>query len=192
MPLLRLFVAIEIPPAIREAIAGSLALFKGDKSTVKWERTEKLHVTLRFIGDTVDENIPQVIDALQRAAAHVGGPYPVRYSSSGFFPNRHRPRILWVGMDDPGRMTTSLHDRIEIELRSLGLDEDDKKFHPHVTVGRIRHESPPSRLLGAFEKLTLHTDQVIVDQFVLMKSELSSDGSQYSVVERFPFGGNTA
>jgi len=92
-------------------------------------------------------------------------------------------------MDDPGRMTTSLHDAIELEFGSLGMEGDDKEFHPHVTVGRIRHESPPSRLLDAFEKLTLHTDQVIVDQFVLMKSELRADGSQYSVVARFPFGG---
>ena len=189
MPLVRLFVAIEIPPAIREAIAASLATLSGQKSTVKWERTEKLHVTLRFIGDTAEEDVPRVIDALQRAAAHVGGPYPVRYSSPGYFPNRKRPRILWVGMEDPGRMTTALHDAVELELRSMGLDEDDKQFHPHVTVGRIRHESPASRLLDAFEKLTLHTDQVIVDQFVLMKSELRPDGSDYSVVARFPFGG---
>jgi 2'-5' RNA ligase len=187
----RLFVALEIPPDIRKTIDGLLAPLRAQKSPVKWERTEKLHVTLRFIGDTASEDVPAINSALDRASSQVAEPFPVRYTSSGFFPNRHRPRIFWIGMDDQHRSAT-LHDAIEQELRSSGIQEDDREFHPHVTVGRVRDERVPSRLLEDFEKLTLHTDQVIVHEFVLMKSDLRADGSHYSVIGRFPLGDVTA
>ena len=188
----RLFAAIEIPPDIRKTIFDLLAPLRAQHSAVRWERVEKLHVTLRFIGDTTAESMSGIHAALHRAAMHAGRPFPAHYSSTGFFPNRHRPRVLWIGMVDPEGRSTALHDAVEQELRSLGIDEDDKEFHPHVTVGRMRNERPSPRLLEDFEKLTLHTDQVTVHEFVLMKSDLRADGSQYSVIGRFPLGDGTA
>ena len=184
----RLFVALELPRALRESIAGLLAPLRAVSSPVKWERTDKLHVTLRFIGDTPGERVPLLVSGLRRASEEITEAFTVRFSSTGFFPPNRHPKVLWIGLTEGNNPLIRLHTVIERELLSLGMEQADRRFHPHITVGRIRNQVPSSRLLEEFEKLTLHSDPVKVEEFVLMKSELRPDTSVYSVLERFPIG----
>ena len=183
---MRLFIAIETPPEIRELIGRLVAPLRALNAPVKWEQNDKLHVTLKFLGDTPEEKVPAIIAALKSAAMKAPGPFLIRYTAPGMFPNRHRPRIIWIGVDDPRGVMTQVQSAVEQSLEQLGIQREQRPFHPHVTIGRVKGERIPDRLLEEVENLTLHTDEVPVSEFTLVKSETKSDGSVYTVLERFP------
>jgi 2'-5' RNA ligase len=134
---LRLFVALETPAAVRGALARTLAELREVDADVRWESEERLHATLKFLGDTPDSRVEAVAAALERTSSSTA-PLTVAYSGLGFFPSPHKPRIVWAGMREP---TGGLHDfqaHIEASMRALGFPEESRPFHPHVTLGRVR------------------------------------------------------
>ncbi len=185
---MRLFIAIETPPEIRKLIVRLIAPLRTLNVPVRWEQDEKLHVTLKFIGDKPETEVPGIIASLEATASDTPAPFFVRYTSPGMFPDRRRPKVIWIGMDDPDGMMKKLSELVNRALEPFGIEREQRAFHPHVTVGRIKGKRFPARLLDELEKLTLHTDQVPVSEFVLMKSELKPDGSVYTILGRFPMG----
>ncbi len=185
---MRLFVAIETPPEVRKQLSALIAELRSLDLPVKWEQTDKLHLTLKFIGDTAGENIPAITTALKAAATNIPDPLLIRYGSLGMFPDRARPRIFWVGVENPDGVLRRLQSSVEQVLEPLGIEREQRPFHPHVTIGRFGVGKITDRLLAQAETLTLHADQVSVSEFTLMKSELKPDGAIHTVLERFPIG----
>jgi 2'-5' RNA ligase len=181
----RLFVSIGIPDEVRGLMSRVVAPFRNQSAAVKWEDTSKLHVTLKFIGEQDPSRVPDIVAALGASAEQTA--FRVRYSKTGMFPDRKHPRVFWIGMVDPDERVGELHRSVERGLGSLGIEKENRPFHPHVTVGRATAGKVPTRLIEAWERVTLHTDFVQVSGFTLMKSELRPGGAVHTVVERFPF-----
>ena len=186
MATLRLFIAIEIPPEVKSQFATVLRELKAAPVDVRWEALEKLHVTLKFLGDTNPELLPQVIQQLDRVVESVH-PFAVRYSGLGCFPNARDPKILWVGAEDVQHSMIPLVESIEKTMAALGLKREAKPFHAHVTIGRVKSQRNIQDLLRIMESTTLKSHTTNVSHIVLVKSELKPSGSEYSIIKAFQF-----
>lgn len=185
---MRVFVAANIGPDIREALARLQAALRAGApgADVGWVRPEGIHVTLKFLGEVAEERIPGVTDAL-RTALEGQGPFALRCRGTGAFPNLRRPRVVWAGIGSGGEELAGIQSRVEATLLPLGFPPEGRAFTPHLTLGRVRspkHTDLLARAIGRFEGEAF--GEIVVDRIDLMRSELKPSGAVYSVVEAFP------
>ncbi|MBA2503152.1 MAG: RNA 2',3'-cyclic phosphodiesterase [Pyrinomonadaceae bacterium] len=185
---MRLFFAVELPPDVRGHVAEHIARLQEDESGrgARWERVEKLHVTLKFLGETQAARI----ENLASAARHVAGefaPFELSVLGAGAFPPRGAARVLWLGIEDASGRLARLQRRLEGELTNESFAPDERRFHPHLTLARLQRASPSDakRLASAHAEAEFANAPFTVNNFVLMQSELGAKGSRYSVLERF-------
>ena len=134
----RLFIAIEIPRKLKREfldLANSFRPREWDR--VRWIDEEAMHLTLKFLGDTPVDQIPNIQNALEIAAESTGK-FTVKIGRTGCFPSFVDPRICWVGFTGELRRLEQLQGRVEGRMVALGLEEDDRDFRAHITVGRTR------------------------------------------------------
>lgn len=167
----RLFVGIGLP----EPVAAHVALLGGGIPGARWEAADKLHLTLRFLGEQDGGTHRAVEEALRRIAMP---PFAVTLSGVGHFPPRGAPRSLWVGLDD-GTLVAALHQKVERALAPLGIGPDPRKFAPHVTIARLR--GAPERKVAEFiaGNSLFRSVEFQVDHFALYSSVRSPSGSKY-------------
>ena len=168
--MIRLFVALEIPEAVRDRLSS----MGGGVPGARWLSDDQLHLTLRFIGE-VDDNVAHDIDDTLvglRAPA-----FALELAGVGEFGGKN-PRALWVGVR-PNEALIHLQRKIETALQRIGLPAEERKFSPHVTLARLK--SPPRDKVMAF--LSYHSlfasALFPVTRFVLFSSHQGSGGSVY-------------
>jgi 2'-5' RNA ligase len=186
---LRLFIAVPTPPEIRAHLGELTATLRSTEADVRWEPVEKMHATVKFLGNTPAEGVEAMGEALESIAESTA-PFPVVYGEIGAFPSMRSPRVLWVGVEDPTGALHSLQQRAESALGRLGVPPEERSFHPHVTLGRVRGGRNLPRLLAMMESLTLERQPVELHDILLIKSELKPHGSVYTTLRRAPFLGN--
>ncbi len=186
MPFLRLFIAIEIPPETRTQIANVISELKSTQVDVRWEHQEKLHITLKFLGDVREEVLPEIV-LLLRGVAEKSSQFSIRYSGLGCFPHKREPRIVWVGVEDLACKLQPLVELIEAEMTSIGFEKETKGFHPHVTIGRMKNGKDTGSLLRKMESVIFESQPTVVSAISLVRSERKASGSIYSQVKSFSF-----
>lgn len=179
MPLLRLFIAFDTPAPVKTRALDLIATLRSANADVSWERGDKLHCTVKFLGETASERIPALRDALSAVGEQIS-PFPVVYRTVGCFPNTRAPRVLWIGIDDPSGTLHALYRSIEDALSPLAFERESRLFHPHLTLGRVRSPRNQGRLLETMETVTFASDPHTINSFSLMHSELRPSGSVYS------------
>ena len=127
---LRLFVAVDLPGGVKEGIRGLQDGLPG----ARWTPVDQLHLTLRFIGATGRSQFERIKEVL---AAVRCPPFPLKVRGVGRFPPGGFPRILWVGVAEAETLAP-LHREVERALDGAGLEPDDRRFSPHITVARIK------------------------------------------------------
>ncbi len=174
----RLFVGLPVP----EPLATQLTLLGGGIEGARWEAAEKLHLTLRFLGDVDGGELAALDDALASVRAPA---FALTLRGCGHFPPRGEPRALWIGVA-PCPALLTLHDRIEAAVREAGFDPDARNFAPHVTLARLR--SAPARKVAAW--LSMHAmweaPPFAVEDFTVYASVLGPRGSKYAPHARYP------
>jgi 2'-5' RNA ligase len=177
----RLFVALNVPSEVRQAVWEAVAPLRDAAFPVKWVRTDGIHVTLKFLGDVPDGQEAELKLALGRAAA---GARPLTLALGGFgvFPDFKRPRVVWVGIS-PEPALEILQDRVEREIAPLGFPTEARPFRPHVTLGRATRDARPRDFAGleaALGRLQFERS-ALVEAVDLMQSMLQSGGAVYHV-----------
>jgi len=169
----RLFIAAELPERIRDEISDLYEAIPG----ARWAEDAKLHITLRFIGEA-DTVTAARIDSLLRTITFT--PFTLNLKSTGFFPPRGRPRVLWCGISGSEELLR-LQKQIERGLTSkAGLPSEDKKFHPHVTIARLS-DANDEKLADFLTKNALfETEEFMISGFTLYSSILRADGAVYT------------
>jgi 2'-5' RNA ligase len=185
MPDLRLFIAVLAPASVREHLLDVVQRLDTAGADVRWEAGGKFHCTLAFLGNTPSERIGDVAAAVQRAVDDIP-PFAIGYRGIGFFPGQDRPRIVWGGIEDGGGVLVRAHEAIARELAAAGLPVDDKPFHAHVTLGRVRGLRHLRRLTTTAETCTLEHPPVTVREIVIVRSDLKPGGSAYTVLQSVP------
>jgi len=187
---LRSFLAFELPPEIRETTRSVLADLAGASGDVKWVRPEGVHLTVVFLG-TLDEGVLPDMKETVRAVARKHGPFRVSLKGSGFFPNRRRPRVVWIGLEGDFDRMGALRDELQESLAPFGIKQERRPFRPHLTLGRFRREG---RVSGELERAVagredLSSPPFDLTELVLFKSDLRPGGALYTKLESFPLAG---
>jgi 2'-5' RNA ligase len=199
MARIRTFIAIELARPIREQLVALQESLGEAAPDVKWVEPENLHVTLLFLGEVEDREIPAVCRAVQEAAAS-HPTFAMTVERVGCFPNPRRPRILWAGIGSGLQDVVAIHDAIESPLLELGhYRREERKYTPHVTLGRNRSEGPAHALQQALAQEAGWTggEQTVSEVLVMasdfggqVKSgEVLSRGPKYTVLGRARLGG---
>jgi 2'-5' RNA ligase len=186
----RLFVALEIPSAVRENLAALInELRAGDASSSKnkarWVRPENLHVTLKFIGN-VDSG---KLDATRASLAEVraGRSVELHFRGLGFFPNEKRPRVLWAGLEASPKLATLAAD-IDARLEKVGTPRETREFSPHLTLARFDPPGISEKLrAAALENATREFGVVRTGEFHLFESKTRPTGAEYTRLSSFCF-----
>ena len=134
----RLFIAIELPRVLkREFIDLARSFRPREHERVRWIDQDAMHLTLKFLGDTPVDRVPDIKKSLEQAASSTGK-FSIKIGRTGCFPSFRDPRICWVGLSGELRRLEQLQGRVEGGLVALGFDREDRVFKPHVTIGRTR------------------------------------------------------
>lgn len=187
--MMRAFVGIGLPPALRRKILEAVTPFRPRLPRVAWVAEENLHVTLKFLGEVPKARIPGVVASLDRSAQGIG-PFDLFVESFGAFPPQGAPRVLWAGVREPLELVGKLQQNMEEFLSGAGFPREGRAFHPHVTVGRAKGPVPAAEveaLLVTFSATLFGVARV--RSFQLYESRLAPGGPKYSVLRDFPLEG---
>ncbi len=182
---LRAFVAIDVSPEIRDALAaarGELAdlPWAGD---VRWVRAENQHLTLRFLGDVERSFCVELVRELERRVAEVPV-FDLSLVGLVAFPSARRPRVIAAGVEDDAPVT-QLARAVEAAVVAAGGEAEERRFRPHITLGRFR-KPPRGKIDLAGREVAPVTMSVC--EAVLLRSELDPNGAKYSTLGRVALG----
>jgi len=185
-----LFVAVGVDTASLEAaqaLAGDLRLRArslAPEARITWIPPERMHLTIRFIGQVDDARVERVTAALAPAVPQA--PFQMTLGGAGVFPERGAPRVLWVGVRAGVEELLRVERTVNERLAALGISPEDRGFSPHLTLARVRdaaglHSRP---WLSSLESAPVGTTRV--DAITLYESRLSPKGPTYVPLQRSP------
>jgi RNA 2',3'-cyclic 3'-phosphodiesterase len=188
---MRLFVALDIDPGIRQRIGEFRDKMRPYAPDVRWVGLETFHVTLQFIGET--DKLAEVRSALQQVS---GMAVPLAFRGTGFFPNSRAPRVFWVGIESNERLQ-ELADAVAQALQPLLFQKEPGPFRPHLTLARsgsgrprpVREEQSAGGLRVVAIKLDgLEPEEfgsMTAREFCLYESRLSPSGAKYTKLNQY-------
>lgn len=189
----RLFIGIEAPADVRnrlvEAQRELAAVLKA--TSVRWTGPGQIHLTLRFLGNVASSRVNDLVQALKDAC----GSFPaiaLRAQGVGFFPRPRSPKVVWAGLGGDLPTLTALQRRIEAATSEFSLERAEDRFHAHLTLGRVKFidRQDGEALLAKAEAMSCESYGVwAATEVHLIRSQLSSKGSTYSVVGTAPLKG---
>ncbi|QEG02494.1 2'-5'-RNA ligase [Stieleria maiorica] len=185
MQTIRSFISIPVPPAVTAAAGKIMKRLKPLDSGFKWVPIDNFHLTLKFLGEVDNVEIPDVCKAIRRVTDPIE-PFELRFAGTGGFPNAEKPRILYVGVDDPTGNLVRLVAGLEKQLAELGFKPEPRDYTPHLTLGRTRSNSRRAgeELVAAMSDLAdTQLGEMVVDEVHLMASFLDKAGPTYQVMD---------
>jgi 2'-5' RNA ligase len=206
----RLFVAIELPEGVREALRNAIGLLQrgGLTAGLRWVRPKGIHLTLKFLGATAEPRVPEIAAALRRALA--GAPaFDLQPEGFGTFPEvrldrrRHTLRVVWVGIAGDTAALSTLAERVEGALAPLGYPEEKRPYSAHLTLARVRDDADGPTMASLCDALrpylakSSRSAQDLTPAFpgfraervALIESKIAPDGAQYRAIETFALDG---
>ena len=183
----RSFIAFNTSDSIRERMEALQTKLRGASADIRWESRENLHATIKFLGNVDEQQLPSVISV---AGDTVRGfkSFDVTCKGLGCFPNALRPRVIWIGCEDRGGMLPSLKQALDNSLIQFGIEREEREFHPHITLGRVKTEKRIDQLTHMLESLTFDEESFRCREILLMKSTLNSRGAEYTSLSTFLLG----
>ncbi len=176
---MRTFLAVEVPKHIRKKIDSLIQEEKKKDLPIKWVAFDNLHITLKFLGE-IDEKkkgeITPVITEIGKALTS----FKISLEGLGCFPSPRSPRVLWIGVAEGSEILNKMATELEERLSQFGFKKE-KRFHAHVTIGRIKK---PCTIDDILQK-TIKTEAFSVDAITFFKSTLKPEGPIYEVLEKF-------
>lgn len=180
---LRLFVAVELGDEVLRALGELQDELRGrGLERLRWTRSEGIHLTLKFLGETPEERVPAIDEALARGVAG-HEKHQLSLGKLGTFGGRRNPRVLWIDLEGDIEQLRALQEGVDGELATIGFAKEDRRFSPHLTLARVRPESardaaePISR---ALESARAPRAEVAVEEVSLMQSTLGPGGAVYN------------
>lgn len=178
---MRLFIAIELPEIVKQ----QLASLRMDIPGVRWVPPVQLHLTLAFLGVVTEETQSMLEKHLETICMPV---FPVHFTQTGCFPDRRRPRVLWVGVE-PEPLLAMLAGNIRTSVLACGIPQEARPFSPHITLARIK--VPGAGDVRTFLDHSLEGDILPLDvrNFTLFASRLDATGAVHTAIKSFQLTG---
>jgi 2'-5' RNA ligase len=182
---MRLFIAVNFTPVIRDAIAEAIQRIPVQDPPWRWAHQSTWHVTLKFLGETPQQDVDPIANCIQSVCSRRNA-FSLELGPLGGFPNLSRPRVLFYAVQTGKEALAQLAAEIDVGLfENLGIPKEERPFRAHATVARIKKRLPKP----ISEKLMRAEPLVGAAQAVpsvdLMKSELRPEGARYQRVKEF-------
>jgi len=187
---IRSFLALDPPEEVLGEIASiQNRLRKFIQGDIRWVRPEGIHSTLKFFGDISGDDVANIAATVEKAAEKEM-PFSLAIGGVGVFPDPHRPRVLWLGMNGDVERLRVFQKGIEQALLQIGFPREQRPYRPHLTLGRIRSLKGLIGLARALEKGEEYTaGRFIASGLSLIQSELTPRGAIYTRLKWCPFSG---
>ena len=185
----RMFIAIELPLEVRARLEQHVKNLQKLSPDVRasWARAENLHLTLKFLGEIPMAKV-EALSLAAGAAARASNRFDLVVGDCGAFPTQGQPRVLWIGVEDQSGKLARLHQALENECVQAGFAREMRPFHPHLTIARLRQPHGSRKLAQLHKQIGFLSEFFAVSELVVIRSELSSEGSRYTVSSRHAFG----
>ena len=187
---MRLFIAVGVSDAIRLSAQTVIAELRrrvwqlDPDARVTWIGADRLHLTVRFIGEVDRSRLSDLRTALSVPIRQA--PFEIAVRGLGVFPARACPRVIWAGVGAGSHQLCALAQTVASRLATAGIRSDTRPFHPHLTLGRVRQSARLRRapLLAGLEDVAIGTG--VVAACTLFESRAGPDGTRYSIVTEAP------
>lgn len=176
---IRTFIAIELSPEIQSELAAVQDKLKESGSDVKWVKPENIHLTLKFLGYVSGPQLKSIFEAVDESVERIT-PFPLFFSGLGAFPGLGNPRVLWVGVKEGEEMLSRINQNLEGILKRNGFPGEERKYHPHLTLGRVKSSKNKAQLIGAVKsEKDCSVGSMEVKKITIMQSILKPEGPEY-------------
>ncbi|MEO0131770.1 MAG: RNA 2',3'-cyclic phosphodiesterase [candidate division WOR-3 bacterium] len=195
MAKLRSFIALPIPDRLKTEIAVMIEEFTREFSNVsaplpiKWVSRENLHITLVFLGEISSDFLNKTQDILKELTKTVT-PFKVQLRGLGAFPNPRSARVVWIGIKEGAEQISYFQNKLEEALMTIGYKPEERKFHPHLTIGRIKVPltGPNKEKFLKILETNYQSEVFPINNVILFKSTLTPSGPIYEIIKEFPLG----
>lgn len=190
---MRLFIAVELERELREraaTIAERIARELGPSAHrgISWVRPDRMHLTIRFLGEVDQAAVPEL---RTRLAAPVAVPaFRLTVSGVGAFPPSGPPRVIWLGIVEGQAELRQLHDALEARLAGLNVEREDRPYRAHLTLGRVKAPLAPSARAALARVSADALGSCTIDHATLFESRLSPAGPSYTALAPIPLADN--
>jgi 2'-5' RNA ligase len=187
MSTIRTFIAVELDEELQTNLRRLQERIRGQVAprSVRWVRPEGIYLTLKFLGDTPLSKLDEIKAALARAATGVGS-FTFTVEGLGCFPSIRRPRVVWVGLQEPSGRLARLRDAVEAHVAPLGFPMERRRFSPHLTLGRVLRRASKSEIVEIGQVVTASEigtlDEMAVTVVSHIKSDLRPSGAVYTTL----------
>jgi 2'-5' RNA ligase len=189
MKRIRTFACIEIDGDLRKKMSQVSAKLSSAGADVKWVGENNLHLTLKFLGNVDDTQIPKVADAVKRIAGQYE-PFEFTIGGVGTFPEGGMPRVIWIGLDEPTRKLEKMYYALDEALSPFAEKAEHRTFSPHITIGRVNSSRGREGLLKAIdENRDADIGVQAVEEITVMMSELTREGPLYTPLSKAALSG---
>lgn len=186
MKKLRVFLAVPVPSDVRHSVADVTGELATKITGVRWVEPDGIHVTLKFFGEVEELETVEISRCVQRVAARHDG-FEIGLAGLGAFPTVDRPRTLWIGVTDGAEKLGALQTDLENEFLELGYKAESRRYHPHLTIGRVRDKSGIGDLSAELAaRSDLQLGLAPVNKVVVYSSDLRKSGPIYTPLATCP------
>jgi 2'-5' RNA ligase len=180
---MRTFIAIDLLPEIKDRLIDFIGRLRKAGGSVKWVKPQALHLTIKFLGEIPEDKVP-LVESVIRSVCAGRRPFPLVVEGTGSFPAGRNPRVLWTGIREETELA-SLQADLEEALDKEGFSREERDFHPHLTLGRVK---APQNLKETMEILgrhgQTHFGEMVVNELTFFQSILKPEGPEYRVLSR--------
>ena len=189
---IRTFIAIPLPPEVIRQVEQFVRALRPQFPEFRWTDAAQWHITTNFLGNVPDARTGEVCQVV-REIATARSPFVCSLDALGAFPKVTRPRILWLGLAEGGRILTHLHYRLADALEDLNIETDRRKYRPHLTLARLQsHQRWTERLVERLSGPAVRPTADLtfeVDELVVYASFPESTGPVYTPMDRIVLTG---
>ena len=183
MKKIRTFVAIEMPEDVRQGFKEVQATLRQADAHVKWVEPHNIHLTLKFLGDIGEDQLERLFQGVVEAAQEFS-PFQISLSRLGGFPNLKRPRVIWIGIEEGKENLSQLQKKLEDSICQQGFSREDRKFSPHLTIGRVKSPRGVDDLVTIIKETPFESHSIGMRDVVVMKSTLTPEGPIYTPLKK--------
>jgi 2'-5' RNA ligase len=189
---MRCFLAIELPDPVKRRLAVLQQQLQELDRLVRWTRPEQIHLTLNFLGEVAEQQVPRLCDASKTIAAGVA-PFDIEIAGIGCFPSGGPPRVIWAGVTGPPPALSTCQRRCEQAFAELGIPPEDRPYRPHLTLARTREHVNARPIRPALEQFkTSNAGRFQPTELILFQSILGSSGATHVPLVRAPLRHQTS
>ena len=180
MAKIRTFIALELPPELKLALASLQGNLRSRTDCVRWVKPEHIHLTLKFLGPT-EEGLVEPVGRILANLAQGVSPFRTQIAGLGAFPNSRNPKVIWIGMPGEQAILLKFQQQLEDALAPVGFAKEKRSFAPHLTLGRIKEgkgKKELEQLITEYQNKDL--GNFAADTLILFRSDLHPGGPVYS------------